>query len=148
MSDMICKNVVEDYFDRHHLSPLPLGGGLGRGQLLTRIEKARELRRNQTPSETLVWSALRRRQLDGHHFRRQYPRGPYIFDFVCLAAKLVVEIDGPSHDQTVEYDSERTRYMEHLGFKVIRFSNEDVRRNLQGVAETIRQVLNGEMEER
>jgi very-short-patch-repair endonuclease len=115
---------------------------------LTRIEKARELRRNQTPAEALVWSALRRGQLDGYHFRRQYPKGPYIFDFVCLAAKRVLEIDGPSHDQTVEYDNQRTRYMERLGFKVIRFSNDDVRQSLRGVAETIRQMLNSDTEER
>ena len=115
---------------------------------MTRIEKARELRRNQTPAEALMWSALRRRQLDGFHFRRQYSQGRYIFAFVCLAAKLVVEIDGPSHDQTVEYDDQRTRYMERQGFQVIRFSNDDVHRNLEGVTETIRQILNGITEER
>lgn len=105
------------------------------------IEKARELRRNQTPEEALVWSALRRGQLDGFHFRRQYPKGAYIFDFVCLTAGLVVEIDGPSHDQTVAYDTERTRYIERQGFRLIRFSNQDVRENLGGVVETIRQAV-------
>jgi very-short-patch-repair endonuclease len=60
----------------------------------------------------------------------------------------VVEIDGPSHDQTVEYDNQRTRYMERLGFKVTRFSNEDVHQNFEGVVETIRQILNDETEER
>jgi len=112
------------------------------------IDKARELRRNQTPTEALVWSALRRGQLDGIHFRRQYPRGPYIFDFVCLPVRLVVEIDGPSHDQTVEYDAERTRYIERQGFRLIRFSNDEVRENLGGVIETIRHELNTNPEER
>jgi very-short-patch-repair endonuclease len=107
------------------------------------VEKAQELRRNQTPAEALVWSALRRGQLDGHHFRRQFPKGAYIFDFVCLAAKLVIEIDGSSHDQTVAYDDVRTRYIEDMGFRVIRFSNEDVRENLEGVVETIQLMLDG-----
>lgn len=95
-----------------------------------------------------MWSALRRRQLDGRHFRRQYPNGPYIFDFVCLTAALVIEIDGPSHDQTVEYDLERTEYIERQGFRLIRFSNDDVRENLGGVIETIRQALNTDSGER
>ena len=107
------------------------------------VEKAQELRRNQTPAEALVWSALRRGQLDCHHFRRQFPKGAYIFDFVCLAAKLVIEIDGSSHDQTVAYDDVRTRYIEDMGFRVIRFSNEDVRENLEGVVETIQLMLDG-----
>tara|TARA_R110000868_G_scaffold109_7_gene1079 strand:- start:612 stop:959 length:348 start_codon:yes stop_codon:yes gene_type:complete len=112
------------------------------------VDKARELRRNQTPEEALVWSALRRGQLDGAHFRRQYPKGAYIFDFVCLAARLVIEIDGPSHDQTVEYDMRRTSYIECQGFRVIRFSNKDVRGNLGGVIETIRQELKSKPGER
>lgn len=132
-------------------NPNPLsreGEGQGGGETMINVEKARELRRNQTPTEALVWSALRRGQLDGFHFRRQYPKGPYIFDFACLTARLVVEIDGPGHDQTVAYDAERTHYIERQGFRVIRFSNEDVRKNLEGVVETIRQALNGNPEER
>ncbi len=105
------------------------------------VAKARELRRNQTGPERLLWSALRRSQIDGFHFRRQHPIGPYILDFACLPAKLVVEIDGPSHDQTVESDERRTAFLEAQGFTVTRFSNEDVRINLEGVVETVRAML-------
>jgi very-short-patch-repair endonuclease len=105
------------------------------------VEKARDLRRNQTPTEELLWSALRRAQLDGHRFRRQHPVGPYFTDFACLKRKLAVEIDGPSHDQTTEKDETRTMFLEGQGFHVMRFSNEDVNRNLEGVVETIRLAL-------
>lgn len=105
------------------------------------VERARNLRRNQTVPEGLLWSALRRGQIDGFRFRRQHPIGPYILDFACLQAKLAVEIDGPSHDQTVESDERRTAFLETKDFTVMRFSNEDVRTNLEGVVETVRAIL-------
>ncbi len=92
-----------------------------------------------------MWSALRRAQLDGHRFRRQHPIGSYFLDFACLTRKLAVEIDGPSHDQTIEKDELRTKFLERQGFHVMRFSNDDISRNLDGVVETIRLALkNGE----
>jgi len=75
------------------------------------LERARKLRKNQTETEKLIWSALRRNQLEGLKFKRQTPVGPYILDFVCLTAKLVVGIDGQGHDQTVAYDTRRTSFL-------------------------------------
>lgn len=105
------------------------------------LERARKLRKNQTETEKLIWSALRRNRLEGLKFKRQAPVGPYILDFVCLTAKLVLEIDGQGHDQTVAYDTRRTSILKREGFLVMRFSNEDVRENLEGVIETIRIAL-------
>ena len=82
-----------------------------------------------------MWRALRSRQLDGLKFRRQAKIGPYIFDFVCIEARLIVEIDGGQHDTDI--DSNRTKFLEQHGFKVLRFWNNDVLENLEGVLETI-----------
>ena len=96
---------------------------------------ARELRRTLTPAERTLWQRLRRGQLAGYGFRRQYPVGRFIADFSCPAAKLVVEIDGDSHAQQADYDAERTRWlMEEKSYRVLRFTNEDVHRNLAGSA--------------
>ena len=105
------------------------------------VQKARDLRKNRTYPEAILWSALRRRQVGDYHFRRQHPQGPYVLDFVCLKARLAIEIDGPSHDQTVARDEHRTAYLEERGFRLLRFTNEDVRQNLSGVVETIRMAL-------
>ena len=105
------------------------------------LDRARELRRQQTEPEKLVWAALRRNQLEEFRFKRQVPIGPYYADFACLTARLVVEIDGEGHDQTYKHDQKRTEFLEKEGFEVIRFSNEDVRTNLEGVVETTRIAL-------
>ena len=86
-------------------------------------DRARQLRKNMTTSESRLWFGLRRRQLDGWKFRRQAPIGPYVVDLVCLAARLVVELDGASHDDLkAEYDERRQRWLESQGFKVLRLS--------------------------
>ena len=103
--------------------------------------KARILRKNQTKPEEFLWSTLRRSQLDGFQFRRQHIVGRYIGDFICRKASVVVEIDGPSHDQTVKSDAIRTAFLEKEGYRVIRFSNNGVLTNLDGVVETIRLSL-------
>ena len=103
--------------------------------------KARILRKNQTKPEEFIWSTLRRSQLDGFQFRRQLIVGRYIGDFICRKASVVVEIDGPSHDQTVKSDAIRTAFLEKEGYRVIRFSNNGVLTNLDGVVETIRLSL-------
>ena len=103
--------------------------------------KSRMLRRNQTDAERLLWSRLRNKQLLGCKFRRQFPIEPYIADFVILELKLIVELDGSQHFGRVDYDQQRTAELESGGFKVIRFWNNDVLGNTEGVLEEIRQVI-------
>ena len=85
----------------------------------------------------MLWSRLRRQQLEGHRFRRQAPIGPYIADFACFQARLLIEIDGPSHDDRVEYDRRRTAWLVRGGFRVLRFAADDVLSRLDDVLETI-----------
>jgi very-short-patch-repair endonuclease len=87
----------------------------------------------------LLWDRLKGRQLDGLKFRRQYSVGPYIIDFYCPEAKLSVELDGAVHqvgDQP-EYDSNRQDYIERFGICVVRFSNDDIERDIESVLTTI-----------
>ena len=104
---------------------------------------ARALRANQTEAETRLWQSLRDRQLAGAKFRRQTPVGPYIADFVCLAAKLIVELDGGQHAENAEADAVRTAWLEGRGFRVLRFWNNDVLVNTEGVLEEILAALRG-----
>lgn len=87
---------------------------------------ARELRLTLTPAERLLWNELRDRQLGGLKFRRQHPVGPYVLDFYCATAKLGVEVDGEIHAALTEYDADRTAHMERYGYRVLRFTNEEV----------------------
>lgn len=100
-------------------------------------QRAKELRQPQTPAETKLWKVLRNRQLGGFKFRRQHPIHRFIVDFYCQEACLVIEIDGDSHSEQVEYDIARTDWLQNNGNKVIRFTNQEVHRNLEGVAEKI-----------
>jgi very-short-patch-repair endonuclease len=105
-------------------------------------DSAQEMRRNATRAEKMLWRALRTNQL-GVTFRRQHPIGPYIVDFVCLEARLVVEADGGGHvepDQ-VEYDKTRNQYLAVRGFRVHRYSNPDVLKNPDGVLKDIAEAL-------
>lgn len=104
-------------------------------------ERARALRVRQTDAERLLWSRLRNRQFAGYKFRRQEVIGAYIVDFICLEAKLIIELDGGQHGTQIEYDAERSRYLNRLGFKVLRYWNNDVLRNLEAVLESIRLEL-------
>lgn len=90
-----------------------------------RTALARELRRNDTPTERTLWSLLRGRAL-GVHFRRQHPIAGFIVDFVALRQRVIVEVDGGIHDEQVAYDQARDRVLEGLGFKVVRVKNTDV----------------------
>jgi very-short-patch-repair endonuclease len=105
--------------------------------------RARELRHNATDAERKLWQKIRRRQVEGFRFRRQVPLGPYIVDFACLAAKLVVELDGSQHteDANVASDERRTAWLNSQGFRVIRFWNLDVLHNVDGVWESIAAAL-------
>ena len=106
--------------------------------------RARELRHEMTPAERKLWQRIRDGQLDGAHIRKQHAVGPFIVDFFCAKSKLVIEIDGDTHAERVEYDQERTRWLnEQKHYRVIRFANDDVLHNLDAVVEKIRQELNG-----
>jgi very-short-patch-repair endonuclease len=96
-------------------------------------QRAKELRRDQTPAERKLWAGLRGKQLSGLKFRRQHPIGRCIVDFCCLAHKLVIEIDGDSHAFQVEYDHACTAYLEERGYTVIRFTNDQFHRQFNNV---------------
>jgi very-short-patch-repair endonuclease len=100
------------------------------------------LRRNGTPAERVLWSKLRNRQIGGIKFRRQQPIEHYIVDFVNFEIKLVIEIDGGQHNEdiTIIRDEERTAYLNCRGYRVIRFWNNEVMDNLDGVLTKIREV--------
>ena len=103
------------------------------------------LREHQTRAEHGLWQQPRAKRIDGRRFRRQYRIGCYIVDFACLSARLIVEVDGPSHELTVGEDEDRTRWLASQGFRVIRFSNEQVMRDLDSVVRTIQAVIAGEI---
>jgi very-short-patch-repair endonuclease len=105
-----------------------------RRQTRTNTERARQLRTNSTKPENLLWNVLRNRNVAGLKFRRQFPIGPYFVDFACTETKLVVELDGESHEGRVEYDARRTNYLESLGFHVFRVTNDDVLDDVEAVA--------------
>ena len=88
-----------------------------------RTIRAKQLRKNPTDAEQLLWRELRSRQLRGHKFRRQQPLGKFIVDFVCLKARLVIEVDGGQHnqDEIAAYDKERSAWLQREGFRVLRF---------------------------
>jgi len=88
------------------------------------LNRARTLRANQTESESRLWGELRCRKLQGWKWRRQTPIAPFVVDFFCPAARLVVEIDGGQHLDQVEYDARRTRFLERRGLRVIRFESD------------------------
>lgn len=102
------------------------------------LQAAREMRQPQTPAEATLWRALRNRNLK-YKFRRQHPIKRFIIDFYCAQAKLCIEIDGASHLEPgqQEYDAARTAYLEDLSYKVIRFTNDDVRYNIHAVVDEI-----------
>ena len=104
---------------------------------------ARALRKNSTDAERILWSELRDHRLNGASFRRQVPIKNYIADFVCHAAKLVIELDGGQHfsDQAEQADASRSAVIEAQGFEVLRFGNHDVMTNRAGVLETIAAVI-------
>jgi very-short-patch-repair endonuclease len=107
------------------------------------LDLKRRLRSNMTNPETRLWSRLRARQLQGLKFRRQHGIGPYIVDFYCPEQSLVIEVDGDSHadaDQILK-DQLRDRYFQSLGLHVIRYINDDILKNLDGVLENLAERL-------
>jgi len=104
---------------------------------------ARTLRRNMTDAERLIWSKIRRKQIGDLQFYRQKNIGHYVVDFYCPKGKLIVEIDGGQHYERngMKKDRERDRYLHNLGFAVLRFSDIDVLKNIDGVVERIHEHL-------
>ena len=104
---------------------------------MSAVERARELRKHMTDAERLLWSRLRRRQVHGLHFRRQHPLGPFIADFACTQAGLVIELDGGQHVQARDKDAARTRWLVQSGYRVLRFWNNDVLTQIDAVLQVI-----------
>jgi very-short-patch-repair endonuclease len=100
---------------------------------------AARLRRDRTEAEDRFWQAVRNRQLDGFKFRFQHSLWPYVVDFICMEAKLIVELDGGQHSETK--DARRTAFLEARGFRVLRFWNHDVLENLEGVLAVVSAAL-------
>jgi len=94
-----------------------------------------------TDAERALWRVLRDKQLEGRKFRRQYPIAGYVVDFVCIEAGLVIELDGGQHAEQVAYDTRRTEGLRMAGYRVVRFWNNEVLENMDGVQEALRLVL-------
>ncbi len=103
-------------------------------------EKCRRLRRELTFPERRLWSALRSRRAAKLKMRRQYPIGPYVADFVCLAHQLVIELDGDSHVGRADYDRQRQAHLESTGFRVLRVGNDDVLKDVDAVVKAVLQA--------
>lgn len=104
---------------------------------------ARGMRREPTQAEHFLWQRLRGRQLGGYKFHRQYPIDRFIVDFYCAKAGLIVEVDGNIHQQQIEADQERKEMLNHLGFRVIRFTNVQVLEQTGLVLQHILDILEG-----
>lgn len=125
----------------------PSGRGLGEGEAYrakpsaTLIQHSQELRHNQTHLEQKLWLLLKGRQFEGCKFRRQHPIYPYIVDFVCLEKNLVIELDGGQHTDNKNYDSQRDEFLKSKGFTILRFWNNEVIENLEGVLYRVSESL-------
>ena len=108
------------------------------------FKRANELRRNMTDAEKLLWEKLNRNQINDLHFRRQHPINKFIADFYCHKVGLVIEVDGDIHllDEIKERDEERDYFMHDLGLKVLRFTNDEVFKDIDNVVEKIKSVIN------
>ncbi|WP_038950074.1 MULTISPECIES: endonuclease domain-containing protein [Bradyrhizobium] len=109
---------------------------------------AKKLRASTTPHERMLWRALKDLPMDGSHFRRQAPIGPYVVDFFCPAKRLIIELDGGHHneDDVAARDLERQRWLEHEGYRVVRFWNSEITSDLTAVLERIYVELYGSRE--
>ena len=105
--------------------------------------QARAMRREPTEAERLLWARLRDRRLGGHKFRRQHPLGAFVADFACLERRLIVEANGEQHVES-KHDADRTEWLRAQGWRVVRFWNNEVRENPDGVAEAILVILRGQ----
>jgi adenine-specific DNA-methyltransferase len=104
-------------------------------------QRARTLRKSMTDAERLLWRHLRNRELGGWKFRRQYPVGPFIVDFICVEKNVVIELDGGQHADNEELDSQRSAYLNKMGYRVFRFWNNEVLQETEAVLEAIFGIL-------
>ncbi|MBQ3640968.1 endonuclease domain-containing protein [bacterium] len=106
--------------------------------------RAKNLRNNSTLQEQKLWEILRKKNFSGLKFTRQYPIGKYIVDFACRRKKLVIEIDGGQHNQeyNILSDEERTKFIESQGYKIIRFWNNEIIENIEGVYQKLQDFCN------
>ena len=130
---------------KNSLSPVLTGEGWGEGASGMRRDRemkrrARELRQNANPLEEIVWTQLRDRRLGGFKFRGQHGVWPFVVDFYCAESRLIVELDGTSHEGREEQDLRRQKEFEELGFTVLRFRNHEVYENLEGFLERVLDV--------
>ena len=146
---------VETIISKFLLSPAPSEGGGAKAEnrvdklgymtggnyshLL--IEKAKEMRKQPTHAEKVLWMELKSKSLEDYKFRQQHLIDDFIVDFVCLSKRLVIEVDGGIHDLQKEYDAQRTEILNKKGFKVIRFSNDEVIGSISVVLEKIKEEL-------
>jgi len=100
-------------------------------------QRARALRRRMTDAERLLWRHLRNRELGGWKFRRQYPVGPFIVDFICVEKNVVIEVDGGQHAENEALDLKRSAYLNKMGYRVLRFWNNEVLQETEAVLEAI-----------
>ena len=107
-------------------------------------KRRKMLRRSSPPAEIILWQYLKRKQLGGYKFRRQYSIGGYVVDFYCPRLRLVIEVDGPSHfinNEAVKNDQERQAFIESFNIKFVRISNNDIYNNLEGVINKLLSVI-------
>ncbi len=105
------------------------------------VNRAKTLRNMPTPAETILWDALRKRQLHGVKFRRQHLMDGYIVDFICCSHRLIIEVDGKQHHAQVEYDTIRSDFLHAGGYQVLRFWNDEVVNRLDQVLGKIQEAL-------
>ncbi|MGH8532698.1 MAG: endonuclease domain-containing protein [Gammaproteobacteria bacterium] len=105
------------------------------------LKRARKLRAEISDAEKRLWRHLRKRQLGEYQFRRQHPLGRYVVDFVCLEARLIIEVDGGQHMERAAYDRQRTEWLEQNGFRVLRFWNHEVMNHTDSVMAGISHAL-------
>ena len=101
------------------------------------LERAKELRRDMTPAEKILWKHIRANRLNGLHFRRQQIVHGYFADFYCHQHELIVELDGDIHELQKEYDADREEFLIAVGLHIIRFTNEEITKNLKNVLQMI-----------
>src|SRR6202049_538269 len=131
---------VEDRKSERSSGPFADPSARGRGKATLR---SRALRKQSTIAEKFLWQKLRRKQFHGLRFRRQFPLGPFFGDFVCLPARLVIEVDGGQHAESphAEHDSRRSEWLRNQNFRVLRFWNLDIFENIDGVVDRIDSVM-------
>jgi len=106
-----------------------------------KVTRAQQLRREQTPAEALLWQHLRGHRMLGLHFRRQHPLDRFIVDFCCVERRLVIEVDGPVHAGQLAYDDVRAETLQRLGYRVLRWTNDQIEHDLDAVLAALREYL-------